>query len=354
MSKKLPSINGLRALSVSLVILGHLSFHRILFLPIDAYPKLLRPLIILITDGHLGVNIFFVISGFLITYILLKEKEQNKSISLKNFYIRRALRIFPAYYLLLLVYFIVEQLGYINFSSASWLTSLTYTKYFNWRLDWLSAHFWSLSVEEHFYLLWPLLLGLGLRQGKRSAFAMIAIVVIFRITNIIYPISWINHHTLFLRMDALAIGCLFAIYQKQILLLITPFWKWILPFCIMFLIGIRYVPIMLSKINMGFVYIPLGEGTLNLPTYIVIGILLFYSVYGPRKIWFKFLNLKALNYIGILSYGIYLWQQFFINGGKEWVHQFPQNIFLLLLVATLSYYLIERPFLKLKNKFNST
>lgn len=352
MSKKLPSINGLRALSVSLVILGHLAFHQILFLPIKQYPKLLRPLVAFITDGHLGVNIFFVISGFLITHILLKEKEAQGKISLKKFYVRRALRIFPAYYFLLLVYFILQCLEHADFSSASWLTSLTYTKYFNWRLDWLSAHFWSLSVEEHFYLIWPLLLSLGIRAGKRATVAMILFVVFFRLIHAFYPLDWVNSLTIFLRMDALAVGCFFAIYQKQILQFLTPFWKWTLPFCLLFFIGIRYIPIALNKLNLGFLFIPFGETTLNTPTYIVIGILLFYSIYGPQKIWFQFLNLKVLNFLGILSYGIYLWQQFFINGGKEWPHQFPQNIVLLLLVAIGSYYFIERPFLKIKKRFS--
>ena len=164
MKKILPSLNGLRAISILLVITSHLQIQYAIF-PRNL-PTYLFPIRYLFEDGHLGVSVFFIISGFLITTLLLNEEDSYKSVSLKKFYIRRTLRIFPAYYTLLLFYFILQSLGYINLPKYSWLSSLTYTKYFNWYLDWYTAHCWSLSIEEHFYLVWPLLFIMGDKVRK--------------------------------------------------------------------------------------------------------------------------------------------------------------------------------------------
>ena len=116
-TKKLyfPSIDGLRAISIIMVILNHLlsnfkEVSNILFSNI-----ILKSIFRILSDGQLGVNIFFLISGFLITSILLNE-ELNSEISIRNFYIRRTLRIFPAYYFLLLVYFILQYFNFIILS----------------------------------------------------------------------------------------------------------------------------------------------------------------------------------------------------------------------------------------------
>ena len=108
--KKLPSLNGLRAISIFLVLFDHLQIKYYIFS--ETLPKYFLPIRYFLEDGHLGVNVFFVISGFLITTLLLKEEQKNKTVSLKKFYIRRTLRIFPAYYTLLLVYFILQCLLY--------------------------------------------------------------------------------------------------------------------------------------------------------------------------------------------------------------------------------------------------
>ena len=152
---KYPSINGLRAISILLVVIHHLCLNEHIFTEIQKN-TFIRPLTNFLQDGNFGVNVFFVISGFLITTLLTNEENKNNKISLKNFYVRRVLRIFPAYYFLLLVYFVLQLLNYIQIDPAAWLTAITYTKYFNWSLDWYTAHAWSLSIEEHFYLFWPL------------------------------------------------------------------------------------------------------------------------------------------------------------------------------------------------------
>src|SRR5580692_6717505 len=133
---KLPSLYGLRACSIAFVILYH--FFRFTY-PIDDDILLRIPFL----SGRFGVNVFFVISGFLITYLLMKEEDKTGTVSLKDFYIRRVLRIFPAYYFLLLVYFILQELGYIHISHEAWLTALTYTKYLNYLHEYYTSHAWS-------------------------------------------------------------------------------------------------------------------------------------------------------------------------------------------------------------------
>src|SRR4051812_24348426 len=145
-----PSLNGLRAISVLLVIAYHLKIYFLYSQGIDLGENLS-----FFADGNLGVNVFFIISGFLITSLLLEEERMNSTISLKNFYIRRTIRIFPAYYFMLAVYFILQLCQVIHIGPSSWFTAVTYTKYFNADQDTVTAHAWSLSVEEHFYLLWP-------------------------------------------------------------------------------------------------------------------------------------------------------------------------------------------------------
>src|ERR1700710_2420018 len=150
MKNQIPSLGGLRALSILIVLAGH--FVEAGYVTINRNSLLYN-----FFDSGFGVNIFFVISGFLITTLLIKEEIANKEISLKKFYIRRIIRIFPAYYFVVLSYFLLEFCFHlIHFSNISWLTTLTFTKYLSPDFDWLSAHFWSLSVEEHFYLIFPL------------------------------------------------------------------------------------------------------------------------------------------------------------------------------------------------------
>ena len=141
-SKYRPDIDGLRALAVSLILLFHIDYSSL-------------------QGGYIGVDFFFVISGFLITSILLKTKGSFKTMYI-NFLARRSLRIFPLYYFAILIFVIIghpvvlENIGYL----------LTYT--FNYRYPLITqanplGHFWSLSVEEQYYLFWPIIV-LALRH----------------------------------------------------------------------------------------------------------------------------------------------------------------------------------------------
>ncbi|MBS1756727.1 MAG: acyltransferase [Bacteroidetes bacterium] len=348
---KYPSLNGLRAISILLVICYHLSLQDQVFGKVFEN-KLLQPFVNLIRDGYLGVNVFFVISGFLITSLLLEENKKKQTISLKNFYIRRTLRIFPAYYFFLLILFALQLANVIHIGDSSWLTAITYTKYFNWNLDWVTAHAWSLSIEEHFYLFWPLVFSLGNKIRKRAAFALVLLVPVIKLCLYYHPITWMNDLTIFKRIDAIAIGCLIALYKNKLLQIFKPYFKTFFYLSIAGIYLLIYLPSINGKLHLhlDFLIMLLGS-TYGTIANLFIGIILLYSVFGHQGLWFRLLNSKLLNYIGLLSYSLYLWQQLFISTPKYWATSFPQNIILFFIVAIFSYHCIEQPFLKLKDKF---
>ncbi len=347
-NEKLSSLDGLRAISIFLVLFNHLKIQNNAFEGHGNFQWITD----LLTDGQLGVNVFFVISGFLITTLLLTEEDKTGTISLKYFFIRRTLRIFPAYYFLLLVYFILQLFHQIEISTNSWITSISYTKYFNWDTDWYTAHFWSLSIEEHFYLIWPVIFVSAKKQRKRIAFVLLFVAPVVRVTSYFYPVFWLNDFSLFARIDALAIGCLFALYKDQILARISQHWRWYFFGAISILILVRYLPWLTHEIGHGTYYLSFATGSSHgTIANLCIAVIMMYSVFGPRKLWFNFLNARIMIFIGLLSYSIYLWQQFFISSSNKWYTSTPYNLILLFIAALTSYYLIEKPFLRLKAKF---
>jgi peptidoglycan/LPS O-acetylase OafA/YrhL len=349
LSGNLSAINGLRAISVLLVIFHHLEIKYHFFDVFYGHP-LLEYFTYFLHDGHLGVNIFFVVSGFLITLLLLQEENQFGKISIKNFYARRALRILPAFVVLLVVYFILQQFNIIQLSPSSWATSLTYTKYLNWWQDWETAHFWSLGIEEFFYLFWPLVFVSGKRLRKIVLILIILIVPIFRIIYGESHMTWMDDFSPFQRMDAISLGCLMAFYQKQIILLLEKYWTFLFMLSIVVILVLPQLIHEIAAAGYCKIFFALGTTHGSIGN-IAIAIIVLYSVHGPKNLWQKILGFKPMQYLGIISYGIYLWQQIFISGRGHGPWGYPQNLIFLLLAAVVSYHFIEKPFLRLKKRF---
>ncbi len=343
--KRYPSITGLRALSVALVLFHHLDLQNDIFRNLERH-RMFSPIMDFLRDGQIGVNVFFVISGFLITSLLMKEETTTGTISVRDFYIRRTLRIFPAYYFLLLVYFVLQLVGFLWIDTPAWITAITYTKYFNWQEEWFTSHAWSLSIEEHFYLFWPLVFLAGKKWRTYVAAGLFCIVPFVRTYLHFYPNDYMNENTLFTRIDAIALGCLCAVYKDRIIAWMSPNWKKLFYASVVLLLSFPYAPLL----DLDFIFIPLGMSFGTIAN-ILIAIVMMFSIYGPHGTWYHFLNLKTLNYLGLLSYSLYLWQQLFINRTTHWINQFPQNIILTFLCALFSYYIIEKPFLRIKTRF---
>lgn len=211
-----PSLDGLRGLAVLSVMAYHFSLGAV---PLQALD---RAVLGALSSGWMGVDLFFVLSGFLITGILLDTPRAPERF--RNFYARRALRIFPAYYGVLLFFMFVAPLIHPGVAAtqiaaplrAHALPLFTYTinLVIAWQGSWAAAipyfspHFWSLAIEEQFYLFWPLLtLGHSPRVALRWCMTAIAVSVVMRLGGVLAGGSPISNYTFTLcRLDGLALG----------------------------------------------------------------------------------------------------------------------------------------------------
>ena len=158
--RRIPELDGFRGIAVLMVVAGHYCQYNV------PSPQCVR---IGITLSSLGVLLFFVLSGFLITALLLQEKDETGRIHFRRFYARRALRLGPALLLFLLTVVVLIYLGFVtDVPRYEIFASLFYARYLVGKSETL-AHLWSLSLEEQFYLCWPLLLILMLRKSSRSS-----------------------------------------------------------------------------------------------------------------------------------------------------------------------------------------
>ena len=322
-----PALDGLRAIAIILVMLAHANFQ-------------------LGANGILGVDMFFALSGFLITTLLLEEYEINNTISLAGFYIRRTFRLFPALYILLIVIFcyvllftnsMVEKVSIINEIKAASL----YLYNISWQWGWgseglLLGHTWSLAVEEQFYMFWPLLLitALKLRILKQfgiGLFIFILFIFLLKTGGQISPLGNALIH------ESIFIGCFAALLRWHNYLKINL--HFIIPFSLLLftiLIGVFPMPWYMELFKQG------GRSLLAVITVIII----LNLVKNPSSITSKILSLPILVFIGKISYALYLWHVPIFRWFKwhstllPW-QTFVLKILLTFLISTASFILIE-------------
>jgi peptidoglycan/LPS O-acetylase OafA/YrhL len=338
-SRSIPSLDGLRAVSIALVLADH-------SIQDKTYWFKRIPALFFLANGGLGVSVFFVISGFLITRLLIKELAESNDISLKRFYLRRSLRIFPAFYLYVAVVGIAWMYGLIPEQPLSFLNAATYTWNYGHGGYWFFGHTWSLSLEEQFYLLWPLcLMVLGLRRGRWFAVALISLSPISRVGTYFLLPAWRGHIGMMLhtRLDTIMFGCLLALLydNAQIMSRLDRFLR---PSALASATAFLFFldPILESQFR-GYYSLPVG---LTLQA-ISVSFVLLYVVRKPASIPGHFLNLPVVRHIGVISYGLYLWQQFFTFPGN---HLFPLNILASVACAEISYRMVERPILRMRDR----
>ncbi len=339
-TRNIPSLDGLRALSIGMVLISHLNVALVPRFP--AIPPWLYG-----SWGFSGVAVFFVISGFLITHILLKELNNVGTISLKRFYFRRAFRIFPPFYLYLIVAGILVAIGLFQGTLRSFIVAATYTWNYLGGGSVLLEHTWSLSLEEQFYLLWPAaLILLGRRKSSKLAFALIFLSPLSRVASYFL----MPHHRAFLvamlhtRVDTIMFGCLMALLWTN-----ERFERFTRPLANGWVAatGALYVlvahPILQAHLG----------GTYNLVLGLSVeaaflSIILLYAVRVPASPFGRLLNTAALRHIGVISYSLYLWQQIFTRENSA--PFFPWNLLPILICAELSYWLVERPSFRLRDR----
>jgi len=336
---RIPSLDGLRGISILMVLLGHLAGTRGFPLSAAAGNRT--------AVAEIGVHVFFVISGFLITGLLLAELATTDRIRLGRFYFRRTLRIFPPYYALLAALLAAQTAGVLLLAPGDMAHAVTYTSNYDAARSWPIGHTWSLGVEEQFYLLWPAcLVLLGARRGLAAAVLVVLATPLVRLAELqLFPAYIDGIGARFETIaDAIAIGCVLACARA---------WLHRQAAYLRFLTSPAFVLVPLAIFagsmtgqHPHIAYV-IGFPLANVATALAVD----WAVTCPERLAGRLLNARPLVFIGLISYSLYLWQQPFLNrtGAAAW-NVFPLNILLAFIFAVASYYIVERPSLAFRRR----
>lgn len=332
---RIPSLDGLRALSILLVLFGHVNGTR----GFGMHGEFMGDV------ANLGVRVFFVISGFLITSLLLKERE----VELGQFYWRRFYRIFPPFYfylatvLVLSITGVLQPIPLIDIAYAA-----VYATNFTVERAWLVGHTWSLSVEEQFYLLWPGLLAFaGVKRSLRVALGVLALAPLVRVGwHAAFPSGRLLIGEAFPTVaDSIATGCLLTGYRKE--LHASALYQRAIASPVLVPVVVSGLFLVNMQASHARVFWLVGETILN----VGIAFLVDRAVLRPDALFGKILNVKPLARLGMVSYSLYLWQQVFLDrSSQSWFTAFPQNLGLALASGFAGFYLIEKPIMKYRDR----
>lgn len=338
MRRHIAALDGLRALAVAAVVVSH------------AWGSAMP-------GGWVGVDVFFVLSGYLITTILLGEHARSGRIQLGRFYLRRALRLLPALGAAIVFAVVVAALLWPRSAADTDREALAAIAYVaNWAVvagsfrSGLLTHTWSLSIEEQFYLLWPILLLILLRAGGRrvalwSTLAIVAAVVAHRLTGV--SGAYFRTDT---RADSLLVGCAVALAASEGLLDRIPAW------CTRAAAACGAVALAVVAARVAQPTTVLAEGFGYTLVAIAAATLVVAAAERPCAVLVRALSAPPLVWVGRRSYGVYLYHPVCIaivsasalgaHGSLTLLAGAP----LTLAVAAVSYRYLEQPFLRLKDR----
>ncbi|UTA66688.1 acyltransferase [Emticicia sp. 21SJ11W-3] len=339
------NLDGLRAVAALGVVVAHFFEDKL-----NAFP-LLKAVSL---QGHTGVSWFFVLSGFVITRILLKSVQGAHYF--RNFYGRRTLRIFPLYYFALLCYHFLPYLLGINpvfpKFSTHWYFYVylqNFARTFNWPISWPS-HFWSLAVEEHFYLIWPALVYWVISKSK-NRLLLLSLALVAGATALRYLMLIDNYEInvfTFTRLDQLSLGCILAILESKGYLNAKAR-SWFLALTALGAIAVA----LCSRLD----YFYLNVFKHNAYGLLYMGLTGYCIAEQSATVVNRFLNSGLMQYLGKISYGIYVWHRLvmllhshYFNPGNM-AFDFLLICVLTVMVSSISFYVLESPFLKLKRYF---
>ncbi len=335
--RRLPSLDGLRALAISLVVVGHAH-------ATAGAPPTLARVAAWLPSGHVGVELFFVISGFIITYLLNRELARDGSVSLAGFYYRRVFRILPALGLYLICVAGAQAVGAVSLSPYEWLTSLTFTRNFmRGDGEWIIGHLWSLSVEEQFYVFWPVLFALVTPRARYLvAGALVALAPLARGLLIATHHAGFANNALISNVDFLMAGAALGLATSQRSHAVRPTKAFMMR---VLAIGGSAALIALEQRFPSLLVHSLSP-TLRA---LLFAVLIYSVVFAPSGWFVKLLNLRPIAFLGTISYSLYLWQQAFLV--KEGYYglslgaltSFPWNLCVSVLLAFLSFRFFEQP-----------
>lgn len=337
--KHMPMLDGFRAVAAFSVVVSH--FYGITFLD--------------------GVTAFFVLSGFLITTLLLRERRANGSVSLSAFFARRTLRIFPAYYACVAASYVIDSVAGNPWPNGLLAAALVYVvnyfNAFNGHPSTSIAHLWSLGVEEQFYILWPLSFLLLARLGSAAIRRGLVLMILagFAWRSTLYFGGFVGQAYLYnafdARFDNLAVGCLLAVVATsprmgRVAAFVGAYsWMPVVTLGLMALISIA-LPSSWRHL-VGF----------TLYSFLVATLLVQLLQLRDSAMW-RWLDWAPVRFLGTISYPIYLYHAWGLGLG-HWlttmptIVQFAAGVIFTVVGAAGSYFIIERPFLTLKKRFAS-
>ncbi|MEP6998835.1 MAG: acyltransferase [bacterium] len=340
-AKHLAGIDGLRAISALLVVLYHAG--------VPASP------------AGTGVLAFFVLSGFLITRLIIAEEAQTHTVSLSRFYIRRSFRIFPAFYAYWLIWVIFTTSRHHSLNVPQTLSAFFYASNYYQALygdpnNGLS-NAWSLGVEEQFYLLWPFAF-LLLRNNERRFTALVLLIPLLWVYReaLIYVLH-VNQRYLYeafdTRVDHILMGCLLAIALETgrftrlwRIACASPYMTVVTILLIVITIrGNRFLHLRDYRDSVEFVVVP-----------VLCAILIAQLVAFPSHGVTRLFNWTWMRFLGKISYSIYLYQQLVVFPARKIFTGYPVLGVMAAVVASIifaigSFYLIEQPFLRLRQRY---
>lgn len=317
---RIASLDGLRAISISLVVVSHLvKWKHVSLRAVGTY-------------GDLGVQVFFVLSGYLITKLLLREYDRTSTIRLREFYIRRAFRIFPA----ALVF--VSLTTVLYWREMRWYhvtAALLYAANMDVSRPWIFGHLWSLSIEEQFYLLWPFALKRWHLRNTAVLGCVLVAAPLFRTALYAFKVRNGLTGSLPVFADQLAVGCLLAIFQHQIPKIRAS----LALLMILASVSIPWFPATTPTRTLFLLFVlrPLVD--------LCIAGVVLHVIQRPYRV----LNWRPVVWLGQISYSVYVWQELFCSNAS--IHQGYLLIFPTLACACLSYYLVEQPMLRVREKW---
>lgn len=342
----IPGLDGLRAIAVLIVLVAHFGLSHIV-------------------PGGFGVTVFFFISGFLITRLLIAEAEKKGRVGLKDFYVRRAIRLFPA----LLGMTFVTTAVHVGLGLGSPVATefaaanLYFTNYYQIAAQAVGAApymswtpLWSLAVEEHFYMVFPALLVLTGLNWRRLTTVLLAVIVLVPIWRLAVSLIWPETAELYTymatdaRIDSIAYGCLFTLGLHQLRD----------PARLRVLIG--WVPSVLAALVLFATFLIRDDMFRQVLRFSVqgltLGVLLLNLYFGRVFQWaFPVLELAPLRWIGRVSYGLYLWH-FPVLDLVERADLGTAPTVIIALAASfaitaLSFYFWEQKFVTLRKRFGA-
>lgn len=310
-------------------------------------------------NGGVGVFISFVLSGFLITELLQAEWRARGSIKLMRFYGRRALRIWPAFYVYLIALGLFGIAGLIDVDARQILFAAVHLWNYSEMLGlgnvnmahpvgaWLLGHFWTLALDEQFYWLWPPILVVLLR-GKDPRWLLLVILLMPLVRVLCYFATPSLRGQLGLMLhtgvDPVLMGCYIALDRERLKTALNARFA-----------GTFALPALILVLLLGLPLVGIQAGGIWTATYgpvalaAAVGLLILAVVERPELWISRLLRSKAFVFIGTISFSLYVWQQLFTSAASPLALRFPYCILEALAAAALSYTLVEAPFLRLRS-----